>query len=472
MTRALALAPSTQRGRISTLEQHAAVFSYPGLYALAAIIPTTRLRGRPPAQSPFVLLAMAALGRRYGSMARVEAEFRDELLWTRARRMAEEGRAAYAPHLPPVTEEPPRWDHWRWLRDHHLTSDEALAELQRIFIESSVATARDLGQLDPRGKGSWSHPHPSRAVYGDGTIVRPMYRPPRAVVDVDADGTPCVRFPDPHTGELLTSPPGRHDPDALEYAGQAGPVHGTNYVFFHVRLPGADSRIVLSVHRTPRPGAEAETAVAAFGDVHRVAGDGIQVVVYDGALRGVHIDQLMRRYGVLVINQLPRAPGGGERVYPLGRWGHDVAGGVCSHTLVAVDGALHASDLDEAGDPVLSDPLERIVVKRARRRDGRFHFDACFRVPCVHGAFEVWVSPHAERGDDEARRAENVRILPASLPELASILHVRSDAEGFHAWMKKQLPWQRAMSLGWRRGLLDMHCFGLMHNAVVAYRNR
>lgn len=38
------------------------------------------------------------------------------------------------------------------------------------------------------------------------------------------------------------------------------------------------------------PGGEAGAAVALLRDIYRVAGQGVQVVIYDGAFRGVHIE--------------------------------------------------------------------------------------------------------------------------------------------------------------------------------------
>lgn len=43
------------------------------------------------------------------------------------------------------------------------------------------------------------------------------------------------------------------------------------------------------------------TAQVLLRDIHRHIGDGAHVVIWDGAIRGVHIDQIMRRIGWIII---------------------------------------------------------------------------------------------------------------------------------------------------------------------------
>ena len=162
-----------------------------------------------------------------------------------------------------------------------------------------------MGLLNPRGKGSFTHPDASRAVYGDGTIVRPIYAPPTAVRTTDADGNPDHPLSDPTTGLLFDHPSRRFDPDIAEHHGHTGSVLGHGYVAWHARGPEPYQRVVLALDHIDRPGQEANTAVRLLGDVHREARDGIQVAIYDGAMRGTHIEQIMTRYGYLVIANPP-----------------------------------------------------------------------------------------------------------------------------------------------------------------------
>ena len=242
--------------------------------------------------------------------------------------------------------------------------------------------------------------------------------------------------------------------------------------------------MVLALDHIDRPGQEANAAVRLLGDVHREARDGIQVAIYDGAMRGTHIEQIMTRYGYLVIANPPayNDPGlatatvvrgrGGTRTpsLPLGTANHVTAQGECQHTLAAVNGAVVEIDLDDSGDPVIRQILTRGAVKRARRRDGRHHFNIGYRIDCPHGPFEVWLSPHAQRDGDP--RPEHLRALPAGDPDTLRLRGLRSDAESVHSQFKRTLITDRAMTLGWRRGLLDYYCYAWYSNALTEQRLR
>jgi hypothetical protein len=206
-------------------------------------------------------------------------------------------------------------------------------------------------------------------------------------------------------------------------------------------------------------------------------------VVYDGAFHGVHLDHVMRQLGYVVISkpatattteQTPdavRLPGGrSARSYPLGTWEHTTASGTCRHLLAAVGGAVVEIGLDEAGDPQLLTHLSRRQVKRPRRSDGTFHFSVGYEVPCPVEPFWVWISPHTTDAAHRSRRADQLRVIAAGDPDGQRILGIRSDAESHHYHYKRTLLVGRAMSKGWRRGLLDQHAYALLHNAVVAHR--
>jgi len=299
----------------------------------------------------------------------------------------------------------------------------------------------------------------------------------------EEDGTTRIGYPDPQTGEFRDAPARRYDPDCAEHHGNTGPVHGINYVAWHLRGREHFQRVILHIARVPAPGREAETAVASLADVHRAFGDGIQVAVYDGAMRGVHIEEVMRRYGYLVLCKPPREtaadttphmlrlPGGrSARSVPIGAWEHEQRGHRCLHLLAAIEGAPCEIALDEAGDPTLIEMLTRRQVKRPRGKDGRYRFSAAYEIRCPDEPFWAWLSPHAERGDRAASRAENLRLITAGDPDGARLYGIRSDAEAHHNEFKQTLRNTRAMSLGGQRGLLDQYMFALSHNAVVGHR--
>jgi hypothetical protein len=114
--------------------------------------------------------------------------------------------------------------------------------------------------------------------------------------------------------------------------------------------------------------------------------------------------------------------------------------------------------------------LIRRQVKRPRRSTGRFHFNVAYEVPCPAEPFQAWITPHALAGDSDHKTADAVRIIAEGEPDFDRLYGLRNDAESFNSQLKRSLLVDRAMSLGGYRQLLDVLCYGLLHNAVNAYR--
>jgi hypothetical protein len=211
-----------------------------------------------------------------------------------------------------------------------------------------------------------------------------------------------------------------------------------------------------------------------------VSDTGIQAIVYDGAMRGVHIDELMTQHGLFVINKVHasaktaarRGKTPKPRWFNLGTWEHETAVGACTHHLAAVDGAVSEIGLDDQGQPVVLGRLVRRQVKRPRRSSGRYHFNVAYEVPCPGGGFIAWITPHALSGEIDHKRADAVRIIAEGEPDFDRLYGLRNDAESFNSQLKRSLLVDRAMSLGGHRQLLDVLCFGLLHNSVNAHRVR
>lgn len=372
--------PGLGRTRVpNTAEAITALLHSPELHALGELLPPRWDLGRPREYPGWSVLLFGALARHYRSAARAHAELHSPAVWTHSLNQARSAASELGIAVPPCPA-PPTWSTWVTARNTHLTTDAGLAAVAGVHLDQAADLAHDLGLCLPTGGGSWSHPAKSRTAYGDGTLVTPMYRPPAAVRTTLPDGSVQLRYPDPGTGELLTRPPHRFDPDAVEHHGKGGPAPATNYVAWHVRGAAYYERVILTIGRVDAPGREADTAVALLRDIRRVLGDDLQAVIYDGAFHGVHIDHVMRHYGYVVISkpgtmtaedsapQAVRLPGGRTaKSLPLGTWEHHTPTGRCVHLLAAVNGAVSEIGLDEAGDPLLLSQLARRQVKRPRR---------------------------------------------------------------------------------------------------------
>jgi hypothetical protein len=498
---------------LTTAEQIEAIFTHPTLYRLAAAVPFRQPVGRPPLHPAWSLLGYGVLARVFRSGARTEAELASPGVWPRILDLVEQVRHTHPDLDIPAgnSKRAPDWAGWKNARNRYFTEPEVLALMQDVFSEAAVEQAHQFGLLTANGPGSLCHPDSTRVVYGDGTVIRPMYRPPAATRSTDpTTGEVTITYLDPD-GNQIDKPTRRFDPDAADYHGHTGSVHGQNYVGLYVRGTQAHQRVVLAVDRVPRPGLEADTATARFQHIHPLLGAGVQAFVYDGAIRGKHIDQLMTTCGVLVINKVhgtgagrastnaakntppkptkakptkakasrktparrrPRQPH--ARWFTLGTWEHHTPDGTaCPHHLAAIDGAVHEVTLDDAGAPTPLTRLERRQVKRPRRSTGRYHFNVGYEVPCpAAGAFLAWVTPHAEPGDNEHRRADAVRVIPEGDTDFAVLYGLRNDSESFNSQLKRTLLVDRAMSLGAQRQLLDVLCFAVLNNTTNAYRAR
>ncbi len=378
-------------------------------------------------------LGYLALQRAIGSGNRLDAELAAPGVWQRTVDAYNHGTAIHGDgrtvgvHLPAITA-----DTFRHVRDH-LALDAQLGVLLDALTARSIALAVEVGLLDTKG-GSLTHPERTRTLYGDGTIVRPLYRP---------------------------DTPGRTDPDIAEHYRHDGPHWGNNIVLAYCRGSAHHQRIILGAARVDQPGHEADTAVELFRSIVRQADGRVQAIAYDGAFRGVHHNTLMRELGVVVITKVHAAARRDNeklvRTIPLDVRRHELDGRPCTHTLVVHDGAIREAVIDAAGELLLSDPLARKQVRRNRSQRNGYRFTLGVTIPCPRGPFTVWTSAHTH--------ADQLRLIPESDPDFARLYGLRNDAESANHAYKSTLPGRRAAALGWRRQLLDAAGWAILINA-------
>ena len=450
------IVPSRKRrvGPDTSHQRMTAAVSAPAVFHLGDMIPDSAT-GRRRAYPAWTFFAYAAWIRVWSSSSRLDAELNNTPgLWDHLVHTAQRTQAALGYPIDPVRPIPMGFEHYRYLRNLICADTELFDEVIDAYTVHAVADARSIGLLDPKGGGSLSHPDRTRTIYGDGTIVRPIYK----------------RTPDNDTGGR------RVDADAAVHHSHDGKIRGNNLVTVNVRHQAPHQRVVLAIGRVDEPGREAATAVKLIQRVHAVAGPGIHAVVYDGAFRGTHHETLMSRLGVVVINKVHSARAATEttdrvvRTLPIGVWTHDRPGGTCSHTIAAVDGALVEIDHDEDGELVTVQHAQRRQIKRARRSDKTYHFTLIATIACDHGEIELLVSPHAQRPGDHSR-PDQLRLIPVSDDDFAVLYGLRNDSESLNSNFKRTLLVDRATSLGWQRQLLDLLGFGLLTNSLAIHHH-
>jgi hypothetical protein len=185
---------------------------------MAAAVPEKDRIGRPRKFPTYRVLGFAVLQRVCRSGARAEHELTDPATWSTVRTAIATAQADFDDlSIPDPGPEPPHWQAFRYARNRYLTDPDVQADLIETFTWHAVWQAREMGLLDPGGPGSPCHPHPTRTVYGDGTVIRPMYRPPAVRRTTDpTKGGPTITYLDP-TGRPIDKPHRRFDPDVAEY---------------------------------------------------------------------------------------------------------------------------------------------------------------------------------------------------------------------------------------------------------------
>jgi len=385
--------------------------------------------GRPRHHPGWVPIVYCALVRHFESCSRLDAELATGL-WQQLR------TAAIAAGLDDPGSEMFMSHHHRYWRDLIMEDPDSRDTLRQRFTQLALQHATGTGLLLPGGKGSRTHPHLERVMYGDGTIVRPKFTPAK-----------CER-----------------DPSAEQHGRFDGLHWGNNFVMFATRGDSYRSRIILDISRVATPGTEAATAVNAIAHiVSNQTSDGIVAVAYDGALRGTHINNIMTNSGLVVINKPHAASNNGNVPVPsrkiIGHMSHDVDGTECVHLVAAINGRLAVVELDENGEPTPVAFADRHQIKRSTKADGTFRFSLGVTFHCRHHdiTWTKWVNPHEE--------PEHIRLIPPDDPDFNTLYGRRPDAESLNAEFKRTLIADRASSIGWERQLYDLYGFAVLHNS-------
>jgi hypothetical protein len=285
------------------------------------------------------------------------------------------------------------------------------------------------------------------------------------------------------TGEVL---PVRYDPDASSHVeGDGNMVWGSKYVIASTR--SEHDRVILDVAHVPSEKGMGGEAAAAMDCFERLAplAPGVQPVAYDMALRGTHIDRLMRDLGWLAITRVPAAQNRsnrkGERTGPyvekerlievrhvrLPDGEHRII------NLYARAGALGTGEVNEVGDRALV-PLQRTKTLRRGNKKGGFRFYNQYKLPPEFGGAEITVRLTGNEEDEHKNlnRAENLRAIPPSDPDFARLYARRNDAESINRAIEDSLYLGRAHSVGHLGQLADLIGFALVVNSLTLARHR
>ncbi len=456
---------------LSGLEKLEAILANPAIYELGDLVPVPdpQRGGRPRDYPPWTLILWEALLSVFGSARQVEAELAHPIIWQLIRRTVCR-RFPQRPdlHLPA---RPMRRHHYLYGRNRYLTDPGVLDKLSQRHRELAANHATELGLLDPAGPGSWTRPHLSRMMHGDGKVITPLYR-----------AKPGDTRTDKTTGEVIAL---RAEPDAgLHWEGTGETAWGTKFVLVAARTTDVRGRIILDVGWVPRPGAEAATAMECFERLAPLC-PGAQGVIYDTALRGTHHQRLLRTLGLLPVNKVAaKKKGSNKPRRDADEQRQEKSVHLETKTIARSDGTTQTLDLYARGGAVgigrLLDTgdLEFVTLRRIRthrnrnKRHYRWYND--YRLPDWAGGGTITVRLHGN-AEDERRglnRTENVRPIPPDDPDFARLYARRNDAESINRHLDDTLWLGRAHSLGHQRQRMNLLGFALCVNAVALHEHR
>lgn len=343
--------------------------------------------------------------------------------------------------------EPMKRHHYQYGRNRYLTDPQVQSKLLELHRTLSTAQARELNLLDPQGPGSWTHPHLSRLLHADGKVLTPLFR-----------AKPQRKTADRQTGEIR---PFKHEPDAgLHFEGDGEAAWGTKFILVAARTKDERGRIVLDIEWVPKPGGEAAVAMECFARLAPLV-EGAQGIVYDTALRGAHLQRILREFGLLSINRVTAAEAGARKprrkegrrqdksIYVEDKMVRGPDGSSTRVSLYAKGGALGIGRLTDRGDLTFV-PLRRVRTHRNRDKSGLYRWYNDYRLPDTYGGGTVTVRLHTN-DEDAARgfnRTENLRPIPPADNDFKALYARRNDAESINRGVVDSLYLGRAHAVG------------------------
>lgn len=435
-----------------------AVFDSEDIQVLADTLParTPGSGGRPRTYPVWIYFLILVVAQHFGSVRQAIHEVGDRETWHDLQQVA---RERY-PDMPQrwLPDAPLKRGSYLYFRDRHLLGNEP-RELIRVAARvAATAHAQEMGLCRTDGSGSLTHPDEDQVVVGDGTVLPSKFKGTRKTVVRNRD-----------TGELRTP---RFDRDAREVmTGTGEKVLGCLFQIVSCRGVGENRRQILDVapivDRAQGGVPEGHAFVNVIAEIKELL-PGIQVVVYDMAVRGVHVRRLYQLGLITVVKQFKLSGRARDRF-------------VGSAEAIGIDGRLrtvqihtqgaapHIRVINVAGDIDLV-PLARIRTEQ-RGAPGSYRIYNVYRIPESAGGGKVRLRLNQTDEDRTQKppfnREEYLRAIPQGDPDFDRLFGLREDAESGNAWLKSKLRDGRANTVSRRRQHLDLIGHQLLRNATT-----
>jgi hypothetical protein len=455
----LALEPGTlaQREKIDVILRDDAMF------AAAAVIPP-KLKGsvgKPRIWPDYVWALWPALRGVFGSHTAVERELRRGSRWEYIRRELRRLR----PDLPALPAKVPRRQDYEYFRDTYLTTDEGIARALELHTELATAQAKEAGNLDPNGGGSFTHPSLERSPYGDGKVVDGLYKTKEGQMRKSR-----------RTGKQQ---PARFDPDVTKHKeGGGNTAEGIKFAFLNTRRD--EGRFILGVEHVTKGKDEAKAAIEMLRRLKPHA-PGAQAVVWDMILRGEHIQTILTEIGIVpVVGVHAKENPEGHAGRKAGTYVPKTAdlddlevtipdGSTKTVHIAACDGRASIKEVKENGQP----HYEGLTASRLQRHEDKkgYRWYGYYRLPEEYGGKEFSLRHHGD-DDDPVNWTENLRPIPPGTKDYNRLMKLRPDSESVNRGIEDSLYINRASGKGWRRVMVDLLGYARLVNAITLARCR
>jgi hypothetical protein len=257
----------------------------------------------------------------------------------------------------------------------------------------------------------------------------------------------------------------------------------------HTRDEGYRRQYILDVAHLPykRPGGEAQLAVEMWEGLKQEAA-GIRGVVYDGAMRGMHHQQIATRGGICVAPSIAESVEGGKRKGGKGRGkrkekslalGAYAGSDGCRHVLYGIAGQAHELKVTDEGTEQHI-PLDQRPQFRAAPCPGDYYLYLLVTIPCrrAEGGRHEHRIPLTGPGADKLLGGRKISLMEYLRPYAPSddenspygILYpVRPSAEAVHSILDRAFHFKRMPAYGAYRQTTLLVGIAMGRNAIARY---
>lgn len=449
---------------VSVNQRMRATFADRGFWAVARTLPGSDdsglpKRGRPTHQPVWVMFAIACLATQTGSQRSAIAFITDPGQWGFIAAYAQLHKPAEfrsADSRPPTRNE---FTHFmrKWASPEWADYRENAEKAGRGY---ALNAAKRLGHFNPSQALEYANVDTKQWVTLDGTV----YQAPTKKMREDG---------------------GRYDPASGWHAKGGAPkgiAYGSKYSIVETLSDEYQEQLVLSyLHVEPRPGNsqgdEAGASTLLLKQLKRDA-PGLRGAVSDSALRGTHIQELLR-IGLITLNHPVakanpnrlvggrNAKGRKERTHKIRTVVHEGANKVkCRHTIFLHGSNPCVEEMDAAGNKILTPLVPTGYDERVNKNGSHVYYLEAL-IECRRGNLNILI-----RLDQPGRvdvknqsRADLARFYPVGSPQFDYLYGRRNTSESFHAKMKRTMP--RLPAYGRVRQDLFMLGYMVANNAIA-----